>query len=246
MFLVIRWTLGFLLFQIILSLSFQYSLSFPYYLRGVWFCKASIYSSHLSSSVWKSWNTVDVSVGGWLKYQEFLKKFSSEHLTMSSTTPSATSPVPSTNPATCTSSQPEHPKTPSSLVGQKSVSMVVLRILSIFIAVHRLKIIVLELSDDIPIDCPWDPVQCLLRKKWGYLQNNSVTMTKIGLISNSSEVKSYISIYTNSIPCYYLRHIHQIYMTNKFFVVQVQSHFWEQSELPKLQQPNSCKSNKAT
>lgn len=73
---------------------------------------------------------------------------------MSSTTPSATSPVPSTNPATCTSSQPERPKTPSSLVGQKSVSMVVLRILSIFIAVHRLKIIVLELSDGIPIDCP--------------------------------------------------------------------------------------------
>lgn len=41
---------------------------------------------------------------------------------MSSTSPSATSPVPSTNPATCTSSQPEHPKTPSSLVGQKSTS----------------------------------------------------------------------------------------------------------------------------
>lgn len=30
------------------------------------------------------------------------------------------------------------------------------------------------------------------------------------LISNSPEVKSYISIYTNSIPCYYLGHLHQM------------------------------------
>ncbi|KAM6211114.1 LOW QUALITY PROTEIN: EF-hand calcium-binding domain-containing protein 6 [Sarcoramphus papa] len=73
------------------------------------------------------WNTVDVSTGGRLKYQDFLKKFSSERVTMPPSTPSATSSATSTKPATHAvqdprmSSQPERPKTSSSLAGQKSI-----------------------------------------------------------------------------------------------------------------------------
>lgn len=75
---------------------------------------------------------MDVSAGGQLKYQDFLKKFSSELVMMPSSTPSATSSATSTKPATCAmqeprvSSRPERPKTSSSLLGQKSVSVVVL------------------------------------------------------------------------------------------------------------------------
>ena len=75
---------------------------------------------------------MDFSTGGRLKYQDFLKKFSSELVTMPPSTPSATSSATSTKPATRAvqdprmSSQPERPKTSSSLAGQKSVSVVVL------------------------------------------------------------------------------------------------------------------------
>lgn len=100
---------------------------------------------------------MDVSTGGQLKCQDFLKKFSSELVTMLSSTPSATSSATSTKPAThavqdpCMSPQPEHPKMSSSLVGQKSVSVV---ILWIFFSVRRLKVIPVGLSESIPIDCP--------------------------------------------------------------------------------------------
>ncbi|XP_009578195.1 PREDICTED: EF-hand calcium-binding domain-containing protein 6, partial [Fulmarus glacialis] len=83
---------------------------------------------HLTEEQFENlWNTVDVSAGGRLKYQDFLKKFSSELVTMPSSIPSATSSATSTKPATRAmqeprvSSQPEHPKTSSSLVGQKSI-----------------------------------------------------------------------------------------------------------------------------
>ncbi|CAM9951922.1 unnamed protein product [Bubo scandiacus] len=72
------------------------------------------------------WNKVDVSAGGWLKYQDFLKNFSPELVTMPSSTPSATGSATSTKPAARAvqdpraSSQPERPKTSSSLVGQKT------------------------------------------------------------------------------------------------------------------------------
>ncbi|KAM9245559.1 LOW QUALITY PROTEIN: EF-hand calcium-binding domain-containing protein 6 [Leptosomus discolor] len=46
------------------------------------------------------WNTVDVSAGGRLNYQDFLKKFSSELVTMPSHSPSATSSATSTKPNT--------------------------------------------------------------------------------------------------------------------------------------------------
>ncbi|XP_067150804.1 EF-hand calcium-binding domain-containing protein 6 [Apteryx mantelli] len=71
------------------------------------------------------WNTVDVNAGGWLKYQDFLKKFSSGLVTMPSSTFSTTSSASSTKPVTSAmlepqvSSQPERPKTSSSLGGQK-------------------------------------------------------------------------------------------------------------------------------
>ncbi|KAM6321217.1 LOW QUALITY PROTEIN: EF-hand calcium-binding domain-containing protein 6 [Aegotheles albertisi] len=73
------------------------------------------------------WNTVDVSAGGWLEYQDFSKKFSSELVMMPSSTPSAARSATSTKPATHAvqeprmSSKPEHPKTSSSLVVQKSI-----------------------------------------------------------------------------------------------------------------------------
>ncbi|KAM6381899.1 LOW QUALITY PROTEIN: EF-hand calcium-binding domain-containing protein 6 [Alca torda] len=68
------------------------------------------------------WNTVDFSAGGRLKYDDYLKKFSSEVVTMPSSTPSATGSATSANPAAHTmqdprvSSQPERPKTSSSLI----------------------------------------------------------------------------------------------------------------------------------
>ncbi|XP_076184720.1 EF-hand calcium-binding domain-containing protein 6 [Aptenodytes patagonicus] len=83
---------------------------------------------HLTEEQFENlWNTVDVSAGGRLKFQDFLKKFSSELVTMPSSTPSATSSATSTKPATCAmqeprvSSRPERPKTSSSLLGQKSI-----------------------------------------------------------------------------------------------------------------------------
>lgn len=75
---------------------------------------------------------MDVDAGGWLKYQDFLRKFSSELVTMPSSTLSIPSLATSTKPATRAmqepqvSSQPERPNTLSPLVGQKSVSVVVL------------------------------------------------------------------------------------------------------------------------
>lgn len=75
---------------------------------------------------------MDVDAGGWLKYQDFLRKFSSELVTMPSSTLSVPSLATSTKPATHAmqeaqvSSQPECPNTLSPLVGQKSVSVVVL------------------------------------------------------------------------------------------------------------------------
>nr|XP_025969917.1 EF-hand calcium-binding domain-containing protein 6 [Dromaius novaehollandiae] len=71
------------------------------------------------------WNTVDVNAGGQLKYQDFLKKFSSELLTMPSSTSSTTSSASSTKPVTGAmleprvSSQPERARTLSSLGEQK-------------------------------------------------------------------------------------------------------------------------------
>ncbi|XP_064369485.1 EF-hand calcium-binding domain-containing protein 6 [Dromaius novaehollandiae] len=71
------------------------------------------------------WNTVDVNAGGRLKYQDFLKKFSSELLTMPSSTSSTTSSASSTKPVTGAmlepqvSSQPERARTLSSLGEQK-------------------------------------------------------------------------------------------------------------------------------
>ncbi|XP_062424890.1 EF-hand calcium-binding domain-containing protein 6 [Rhea pennata] len=73
------------------------------------------------------WNTVDVSAGGRLKYQDFLKKFSSELITMPSSTSSATNSASSTKPVIGAllepqvSSQRERPKTSSSLEGQKRI-----------------------------------------------------------------------------------------------------------------------------
>lgn len=45
-------------------------------------------------------------------------------------------------------------------------------------------------------------------------------MTKNGLNCNSTEVNSYISIYTSNIPCCYLRHIHQSCMANKISILK--------------------------
>lgn len=81
---------------------------------------------------------MDVDAGGRLKYQDFLRKFSSELVTMPSSTPSVTSLATSTKLVTRAmqepqvSSQPERPNTLSSLVGQKSVSVVILLIFSFF------------------------------------------------------------------------------------------------------------------
>uniref|UniRef100_A0A8C3JDS9 EF-hand domain-containing protein n=1 Tax=Calidris pygmaea TaxID=425635 RepID=A0A8C3JDS9_9CHAR len=72
---------------------------------------------------------VNFSAGGRLKYDDFLKKFSSEVVTVASRALGVTSSATSTKPAARTmqdprvSSQPERPKTSSSLVGQKSVSI---------------------------------------------------------------------------------------------------------------------------
>ncbi|KAM6093501.1 EF-hand calcium-binding domain-containing protein 6 [Chlamydotis macqueenii] len=74
------------------------------------------------------WNTVDVSADGRLKYQDFLKKSSSELVTTPSRAPSVTSSATSTKPATHAgqdsrvSSQLELPKTHSSLVVQTSIT----------------------------------------------------------------------------------------------------------------------------
>ncbi|PKU40147.1 ef-hand calcium-binding domain-containing protein 6 [Limosa lapponica baueri] len=72
------------------------------------------------------WNTVNFSAGGRLKY-DLLKKISSEVVMVPSWTLGVTSSATSTKPAAHTmqdprvSSQPERPKTSSSLVGQKSI-----------------------------------------------------------------------------------------------------------------------------
>ncbi|KAM7127249.1 LOW QUALITY PROTEIN: EF-hand calcium-binding domain-containing protein 6 [Ciconia maguari] len=85
-----------------------------------------IRNRHFQRLTEEQWNTVDVSAGGRLKYQDFLKKFSSELVTTPSSTPSATSSATSTKPATRAvqeprlSSQPEHPKTSSSLIPASS------------------------------------------------------------------------------------------------------------------------------
>ncbi|XP_010214118.1 PREDICTED: EF-hand calcium-binding domain-containing protein 6, partial [Tinamus guttatus] len=71
------------------------------------------------------WNTVDVNASGRLKYQDFLKQFSSERGTMPSSTCSTSSSASCTRPVTTTtlelevSSQPERPKTSSSLGEQR-------------------------------------------------------------------------------------------------------------------------------
>ncbi|XP_068807251.1 EF-hand calcium-binding domain-containing protein 6 [Struthio camelus] len=73
------------------------------------------------------WNTVDVNAGGRLKYQDFLKKFRSELVRIPSSASSTTSSASSAKPVAGAmlepqvSSQPEHPKTSSSLGGQKRI-----------------------------------------------------------------------------------------------------------------------------
>lgn len=102
---------------------------------------------------------MDVSTRGQSNRHDFLRKCSSQVFTTASSATSATSSATSTQAATPAlqdprvSSQPGRPKTQSSLVGQKSVSTVLLPILWRFSSVRQLKTVLVGLSEGIPIDC---------------------------------------------------------------------------------------------